>query len=352
MPLSIPSHSTIRARMIDEAVSLTGDASVRVPAHPLNILLTAITSPLADLYAQTNKVVADSFITTATGDALDRLGRVWGITRFEASKSSGNVTLTASPASNIPAGTLLSSASGIRYETSQSVAVDESLSAEIEINALLGGKAGNAPSGSELRLVNPLAGVNSLVIANTALHGGVDAENDSGYRARILSRVRAPARSGSEADYKLWALSSEQGVTRAWVIPQAEGTGTVKILLMLDDKDSTANADDLAAIKAYIDNVRPIGAKVLVASPNLKPVNITIANLFPADDADVQASIKENLQNLFLRVSEPGGTIHLSQISEAISSASGEISHTLTMPTSNQTSIAGELLTLGKVTFT
>lgn len=350
MPLSIPNHQTIRTRMIDEAVSLTGDASLREAAHPINILLTAITNPIADLYAQTNKIIADSFITTATDDALDVIGRNWGLIRMPAVKAKGTVRIDASEGSNIPAGTLISTQAGIRYETKQSATIDASLSAMLEVIALLGGRTGNAPAGSEFRLVNPIAGVNSLLIAQTAVIGGETAENDSVFRARILARVRAPARSGNDADYKFWALNAGLGVTRAWVIPRATGAGTVKLLVMRDNADSTGTGE-LSAIKASIDNVRPIGAEVTVALPTLKPTNIKITNLYPQNDTIVQNAIKDNLKNLFLRGADPGGTIHLSQISEAISSANGEVSHTLSSPANNQTSTAQQLLTLGEVTF-
>ncbi len=350
MPLSIPSHSTIRARMIDEAVSLTGEAMVRSSAHPINILLTALTSPIADLYAQTNQIISDSFITTAKGNALNALGHNWGIIRLDAGKALGKVKITGSEGAIIPAGTLLSTGAGTRFETTQSITIDASLEARIEVIALIGGSNGNAVTDSELRLVNPIAGVQSLAIAVNNFKGGNDAENDSTYRARILSRVRAPARSGNKDDYKLWALNAQAGVTRAWVIPQAQGAGTVKILVMRDNNESTSQ-DDLTAIKTYIDTVRPIGAKVTIATPSIKPVNIAIANLFPEDDAVVKQAIKDNIQSLFLRNAEPGSTIHLSQISEAISSANGEISHTLTAPANNQTSTAQQLLTLGEVTF-
>ena len=57
------------------------------------------------------------------------------------------------------------------------------------------------------------------------------------------------------------------------------------------------------------------------------------------------------LLDMLTRDAEPGGTIYLSVVNEAISIAQGEKTHILHAPTENITCIAGEIVTLGAITW-
>ena len=354
MPLQIPDYKTIKDRMVQEAIARLGDNSIRDASHPINVILTSLSAPFADLYASVNDVVKNSFVTTASDENLDALGRVWGIIRKPAQKAKGEVTFIGTNGVTILAETLIASPNGARFMTIEDTTIANS-EVDVKIVALLGGADANAAANEELTLVNPIRGVLSTVRTVGAITGGTDIENDSLYRIRLLALIRSPARSGNIDDYKFWALSSPRDVSRVWVTPRHDGIGTVKILVMMDNKyDNGLPLDeDLTAIKKYIDTQRPLGAEITVIAPTLKKINITIADLNPAaNNSKVQDAIKENLKALFLRNASPADTIFRSQIEEAISTASGEISHTLTAPIVNQTSIGDQLLTLGEVSFT
>ena len=63
-------------------------------------------------------------------------------------------------------------------------------------------------------------------------------------------------------------------------------------------------------------------------------------------------AIEAELADLIRRESEPGGTLLVSHIREAISTAQGETDHELTSPTADVTVQATQITTLGTVTFT
>jgi uncharacterized phage protein gp47/JayE len=61
--------------------------------------------------------------------------------------------------------------------------------------------------------------------------------------------------------------------------------------------------------------------------------------------------VQAELTDLFVREGSPGGTILLSHIREAISQATGETDHILTVPAANVVLGAGAIPVLGTVTW-
>ena len=62
-------------------------------------------------------------------------------------------------------------------------------------------------------------------------------------------------------------------------------------------------------------------------------------------------SVESELRDMIRRVAEPGGTIPVSKIWEAISIAAGEEKHVVTIPSADVTHDTGEIATLGTVTY-
>ena len=92
-------------------------------------------------------------------------------------------------------------------------------------------------------------------------------------------------------------------------------------------------------------------ADVTVAAPAASPIAFTINNVEPSTQA-VMDAIEAELADLIRRESEPGGTLLVSHIREAISTAQGETDHELTSPTADVVELATEIATLGAVNFT
>ncbi len=296
------------------------------------------------LYAFADYIARETLVDTATD--LERHGSLWGVERKPAAKAVGTATFTTQVGAVIPLDALLQAFDGVEYRVSEAgTATGATLTVAIE--AVAEGASGNREAGQSLSLVSPIAGVQSNAGAS-ALSGGADTENDDAYRERILTHIRRPPHGGNQNDYVAWA-KEVPGVTRAWCYPQELGLGTVTVRFVRDEDVSLIpDAVEVALVQAYLDARRPVTAALTVVAPIAVPLTVTIANLSPNTPA-VRAAIAAELKDLLRREAQPGGTIFISHLREAISLATAEFDHTLVSPTANATHTTGEIATLGAI---
>ena len=145
-------------------------------------------------------------------------------------------------------------------------------------------------------------------------------------------------------------------MTRAWCRPLGAnpdsspvkvGTlGIVVVYFMTDDATATGipTAATLALVTAYVtaDNRAPVTARIYVNAQGedaqgdpvepltASPLDLTINALTP-DTPAVRAAIEAEIADLLRREGEPGGTILVSHVREAISTAEGETDHEVTL---------------------
>lgn len=117
----------------------------------------------------------------------------------------------------------------------------------------------------------------------------------------------------------------------------------------VDTSDVAGVDGEVQALEAYLDERRPVTADVQVFAPIDFPVAFTLTVV--PDTAAVRAAVEAELEDLFQRVAEPGGVVYLSAIRTAIGTAAGIEDYTLTAPAADVTPGAGELATLGVVTW-
>lgn len=299
------------------------------------------------LYGYVDWIKDQLFADTCDEEMLERHGTFWKVARKPAASATGNVTFSTGIGAVIPAGTPVRALDGVEYETTAS-ATAVSASAVVAVEAVTEGAAGNRASGQNLLLVQPIDGVQATVVCGD-LSGGADQEAVSAWRARILQAMRKPPAGGTENDYVQWALEVP-GVTRAWAYALELGLGTVVVRFVRDDDVSLIpDAGEVATVQAYIDGLRPITADVTVVAPVASPVNFSIK--ITPDTAEVRAAVQAELEDLLLREAEPGGTLLLSHIREAVSLAAGETDSEVTVPAADVTKATNEIATLGTITW-
>ena len=66
----------------------------------------------------------------------------------------------------------------------------------------------------------------------------------------------------------------------------------------------------------------------------------------------MRTNIENELKAFINREREPGGTLFLSRINEAISQAAGEFDHVLASPSANVVASAGGISDFGSIVFT
>jgi len=293
--------------------------------------------------------------STAEAEFLELHADERGIQRKAAAFATGSTTFTGTDATVIPQGTAVQRPDGTRYKT-DALATIATGTALVAVTAEIAALAGNADAATILSLVAPIAGINTATtVDSSALVGGTDKESDADLLARLRALVQAPPNGGSQSDYEIWALEVA-GVTRAFTLPGHLGLGTVGIMFTVDDDPGgpIPSAAQVALVQARVDDTtrrdsRPVTAAVTALAPVAVPLAFSIA-LTP-NTAAVQAAVTANLTDLLFRLAKPGGTITVSQVREAISTSVGETSHALTAPAADVTVLAGELTTLGTITF-
>lgn len=349
------SLGTIIGRVQTDIDSRVEGSESRLRRSFLGALARALSGAVHGLYGFVSWGSRQVLPDTADDDQLDRLGGLWGLTRKAASYATGSVDFTVTGSGSIPAGTQLRRADGARFATNAVRNFAASGTQTVAVTATTAGAAGNTLAGASLALVSPVSGVASnAIVAAGGLAAGADVEGTEAFRARILARLKDPPHGGAEADYIQWALEVP-GVTRAWVYPHEDGTGTVAVRFVMDGKPGTIipTSGEVATVQAYIDSPyrRPVTADVTVKAPTAVDLDVTIDGLDP-DETAVRDAIAAELADMLAREATPGGTILLSHIREAISVAAGEYDHVLTSPSANVTHSTGQIAVLGDITYT
>lgn len=320
---------------------------------------------LHELYGYLAWIARQIFATTADEEHVVLQAAEWSIERIAAVRATGSLTVTGTAAAAVPQGTVWRSGTGREYRSTAGAVIPAGGSLAIAVEAVLAGAAGNAASGTAVSLVSPLAGVVSAATAATALAGGADIEDVEDLRARLLFRKRNPPRGGADGDYVKWADAASALDHRVWEAPlgvmqtgDPPVLGTVTVYYAPDsvtlDNNGNWPAADISgiidAIGDYIDARRPATADVTVRAPATQQLDFTIATLSP-DTPAVRAAIEAELADLIHRETEPGGTLLISRIREAMSTAEGETDHSLTAPAMNVVAPQHTILVMGDVTW-
>jgi len=349
MPFARPTLPELIDRVTtDISGRVTGVQSAVLRRSLLGILARSEAGAVHMLYGFLEWAARQAIIDTAEKEYLERWAAIWKIFRKAADYATGAALLTGTVGSTVPAGTILQRQDGVQYRVlADGVFTGSTL--QPTVVAVEAGAAGDAPAGTPLFLLSPVAGVQSTGATASDIEGGLDVETDDQLLSRLLKRIRQPPHGGAAADYELWALEVP-GVTRVWVYPLQMGAGTVTVLFVCDgEADIIPTPAKVAEVQAYIDARRPVTAEVFVAAPIADPLNMAV-KLSP-NTAAVQSSVRAEVADLIVRDARPGGPILISRLREAVSIAAGESDNAITSPTADVTYATGHMAVPGTITF-
>lgn len=315
----------------------------------LGVLARMHAGAVHGLYGYIDWLAGQLMVDSAETVFLDRYAGIWGVVRVPAAFASGRVAVTGASGVVVPLGTLLQRSDGLEFVCAAD-AVLVAGAALVAVAATVAGAAGNAAVGTQIALVQPVAGVvSTAVVGAGGLVQGADRESDEALRLRVLARIQQAPMGGAQSDYVAWALEVP-GVTRAWCYPLELGVGTVALRFVRDaDASLIPDATAVATVQAYINERRPVCAQVTVSAPVAVPLNLSIA-LTPGTAA-VKAAVLAELADVLRREGYPGGTILLSHLREAVSVAAGETNSVLTAPIADVVYSAAQMPVLGVVTW-
>jgi len=352
LAFSIPSLEDIAVRA--RGAFQTYLPGVDVTVWPSNIAVSAkvIAGRVWEVFHRLDYVAKQSFPLTATGIYLERHAQAYGLSRSTEIKSRGSINLSGGKHTTlVPTGTQFQAADGTTYTSSADVYIASDGTATIPVNADIFGSGSTVTGGDTITMLATITGVPTTgIVATSGIYGGAVVESDQTLRIRLLERLRTPPQAGSISDYLRWAKTIP-GVTRVWVAGNYLGPGTVAVYFAMDDvyTNGVPQVADVANVQAYIDTVSPITARVTVSAPVADPVFIQIDGLSPFTTA-VADNVKAELAAMISEKSEVSTPsdqkfIRRSWIWQAVSNATGERYHTVTIPQDDYPIPIGKLAT-------
>ena len=353
MPFNRPTLKEITSRVTADFKSRLALAGGVLRRSVIAVLARVIAGAVHGLYGYIDYLSLQFFADTAQEYWLLRIASLYGINRKAAQFAAGNnVVFTGTDGKTIPEGTLLRRSDGVEFVTTAdgTIAAGEAI---IPVQAVLADTeaiTGNTDSGVQLSLISPIAGVDSsATIQGDGITGGIAQEGIESVRQRLLKRLRQPPHGGAKHDYEQWALEIA-GVTRAWVYPNLLGPGTVGVTFVEDGNNPIIpNGTKVTEVQDYLETVKPVTADVTVFPPTTLTVDFMMT--ISPNTVAVQNAVEAQLKDLFERVGEPGATVYLSKIGEAISLADGEDYHTLNLPATDVTTASNQIPIVGSITW-
>jgi len=322
-----------------------------------SVLRTIIESVVAELdiqYYQLGYIYSSMFLSTATGDDLDKLVEILNIYRQLATYCTGVVTFGRSSALtyDIPIykGTIISTRSNIsgkiyRFTTdSDVVLVAGATSVNANVTAVDPGHI-SVPAGHIVVMDNPVIGIDTVTNASQ-VDGGSDAETDTELRERAELGIQRLGKATNGALES--ALLDIAGIESVTVLDMNRGVGTSDVIVQCSSNPVPAELQ--AEINSTVAVTKASGINVGVLYPTVILVDVSVNTTVSGVDPAVARTATGNaIQNYFksLGVNE---TFIIKQMENRITSVDGVVDMSTISPVSNQTCGVAEVIRCGTIT--
>lgn len=378
MPYPRPPLTDLRQQIATDIDGATDGVNAFLRHSNMGIIGQAVAGTAHGHYGYLDYIAKQSVPFTATDEYLEGWAALKGVTRKPATYASGVAAFPGTNGKVVPAGTIVSRGDGVQYSSTADATV-ASGSAAVPIVALATGPAGNAASGTVLYLGAGISGVTSTGAASGVITGGAAIERDDALQARMLTAYRKPGEGGSIDDYGIWA-TQVPGVTRAWVVRNVMGPGSIGLLFMMDDAQAafggfpqgtngcstyeargTAATGDQLTLANYIFSLQPATPLVICRAPLPNTIDLTLTGISGTSSA-VKDAIATAVIYALRAGGRPGGVTQILAIEAAIAAVAGSEGAVLTSVTAsagtvapgstgNITSNAGCLPVLGTISY-
>lgn len=319
-------------------------------------LLSPAAIELEKMYIALDNILQFGFVNeNQPGEYLDLRCAEQGLTRKPTEKATGTVTFYGDDGTLIPLGTEIYTDEEIPiyFVTTEEGAITNG-SLTVATEAKEGGVKGNVAIGKITLVTGNITGVAS-VTNEVDFEGGVDEETDVSLMNRYFERVQYPATSGNASHYRQWALEVA-GISDCKIYPVWNGNGTVKVVLLSDDKKAPSQTI-VDNVIAHIENVRPIGATVTIAGATEIPINVS-ATLVLAEGktlADAQTEIETGIIEYLKTLAFNDPIVRYTRIANVILDAHSVLDYSNLTVNSNTENIQindGSVAVLGTVSLT
>ena len=278
---------------------LTGNTMTLAAADPYRLILYACAVAIYQGYQYTDKAGKMGLLKYSTGDFLDNLAALKGITRNEAVPSRTTMRFTLSAVQSrkavIPKGTRLKGQELYFEPVEEGEIPAGELTTDVPTVCQTAGAIGNGyREGDITTLVDPLP-FNAKVSNVEITDGGADREEDTDLAERIYLAPSKYSTAGPEPAYEYWVKTYSSAVDECRVI--TESPGEVDIYIMVDGKLPTESFIKELTEKLKNGEQRPLTDHVVVKAPETVKYEIDFTYYIRSSDRDMVDTIQKAVKN-------------------------------------------------------
>ena len=269
--------------------SLTGRTLAR--ADPVRLFLDAVILSIIQQRNLIDFAAKQNLLAYASGEYLDHIGALLGVSRLEASHAVTTIRFTLSiPFANnvvIPSGTRVSTGDGAVFSTVYDCVIPKgTLIGEVTTRCVNAGTSGNGYAPGQVNRLVDVLGFGTKAENITETSGGTDAESDENFRERIQIAPESFSVAGPKEAYRYFARSANADIIDVAVMgPPDTNPGEVDIYPLMTG--GTLPSDEVLGEVLKVcsaENVRPDTDYVSVKSP--VSVNYSLNVKYWIDDKD------------------------------------------------------------------
>lgn len=264
--------------------------TARSPGSIARSLVEAFSTEIGDLYDVLDYNISQSVISTATGDALDNIGSLFGVKRFdltqativEAATGSFYFYLESAHSQDIviPEGTMVFTDIGgyvgsqIRFTTAAEVTLTAGRK-KVYVPLLPSNGLAKSSVGADTLIRHNATSPIGVVLKCTnprAISAAPQLESDNDFRLRITKQIRV--NNTGTAESMRFAVLTVPGVRDVIINSASYGLGGVEVVVVPSAGGITTSL--LTQVKSRLDLVRPVGVRVVLSSPTQVSFDMTI----------------------------------------------------------------------------
>lgn len=349
--IEVRSFNTMVSDTLRRIINSTKITNVR-PGSIVRTMVEAILAEQDIQYYQINRIFQNMDIDTAVGTDLERLVKMFGIIRKQATQCVTTLTFGRSAASSsdilIPTGSVVSTRANGDGEIIEFIVTEEdaylpagSTEVLVECTAKNAGVI-YVPANTVVVMNKPIMNI-EYVNNNSNIYGGLEEESDVELRARAKGIFATLGKSTiSAVENAVMALDEVKDVI---CVDCARGVGTADLIVVT----STIPPD--SAIQQKIDDtiseVKAAGVDVVAVYPTIKTVNVSV-NI--TNDTTPTATVKDAIID-FVGTLGVGDTFIINQLEKAILNVCDTQADIRTIePVSNVTTTSTEIIRYGTIT--
>ncbi|MDY2647920.1 MAG: baseplate J/gp47 family protein [Pyramidobacter porci] len=269
---------------------------------PVRLFLESVAAVIVQQRELIDWAAKQNLLAYASGNYLDHLGALLGVTRLPARAAVCTVRFALSAPQTfavlIPKGTRVSPDGALAFATDEvAVIYAGDTSTEATVTCLESGAAGNGYAAGKIdRIVDPIAYVASVVNVTASL-GGSDAESDDSLRERIHLAPESFSVAGSSGAYEYWAKTAHQNVVDVSVIGPEDEPGNVYVYPLLAD-GGIPSSDILDLVSGVLngEKVRPLSDRVFVKAPEAVTYRTELTYYVARSRAAAAGAIREAVE--------------------------------------------------------